>query len=101
MEKTSKKVDKHYFSKENLHEKLIPYAFFESVRIGADFTPFLADDLPMSPEDVRSFLGAFLHVLPCDDTTDCLLVYKKSERLYDVRKCSVNLKDGKITDIFA
>ena len=80
---------------------LIAYAFFESVRIGADFTHFLADDLPMSPEDVRSFLGAFLHVLPCDDTTDCLLVYKKSERLYDVRKCSVNLKDGKITDIFA
>lgn len=79
---------------------LIAYAFFESVRIGADLTPFLADDLPMNAEDVRSFLGEFLHVLPCEEPTDCLLVYKKSERLYDVRKYTVSLQNGKVSDIF-
>lgn len=80
---------------------LIAYAFFESVRIGADFSCFLADDLPMCAEDVRSFLGEFLHVLPYEEPTECLLVYRKAERLYDVRKCAVSLKDGKITDIFS
>jgi hypothetical protein len=55
----------------------------------------------MGAEDVRSFLGEFLHVLPCEEPTECLLVYRKSERLYDVRTCAVSLKNGKITDIFS
>ena len=82
-----------------LQDGLIAYAFFESVRIGADISPFLDDDLSMGESDVRSFLGEFLHVLPCDEPTECLLVYKKAERLYDVRKFMVTIQDGKITDI--
>ena len=78
---------------------LLAYAFFESVRIGAEFTEFLCDELSTTPTAIREFLGNFLHVLPTENDTDCLLVYQKSERLFDVRKFSVAIQDGKITDL--
>lgn len=80
---------------------LLAYAFFESIRIGADFNPFLCDELQKSPETVLDFLGAFLHVLPTPDPSVCLLTYKKAERLFDVRKFSVRIEDGLIVDITA
>ncbi len=80
---------------------LLAYAFFESIRIGADFAPFLCDELQKSPETVLDFLGAFLHVLPTPEPNVCLLTYKKAERLFDVRKFSVLLEDGLIVDITA
>ena len=80
---------------------LLAYAFFESIRIGADFAPFLCDELQNSPETVLDFLGAFLHVLPTPDPNVCLLTYKKAERLFDVRKFSVRIQDGLIVDITA
>lgn len=78
---------------------LIAYGFFESVRIGADFTDFLSADLPLSQDGAKEFLGDFVHVLPCEQPTECLLVYKKAERLFDVRKFTVTVHEGKITDI--
>ena len=78
---------------------LLAYAFFESVRIGADFTQFLCKELQEHPENITDFLGNFLSVLPTANPTVCLLVYKKAERLFDVRKFSVVFDDGKITDI--
>ena len=80
-------------------ESLLAYAFFESVRIGADFAVFLCDDLQESAPSVRDFLGNFLHVLPTSNDAECLLVYKKAERLFDARKFTVTLEGGKITDV--
>lgn len=78
---------------------LLAYAFFESVRIGADFSCFLCEELQKNPENTTDFLGNFLSVLPTANPTVCLLVYKKAERLFDVRKFSVVVEDGKITDV--
>lgn len=80
-------------------EGLLAYAFFESVRIGAEFTEFLCDELSASPTAIREFLGDFLYVLPTAEESECLLVYKKSERLFDVRKFTVTVENGKITDL--
>ncbi len=78
---------------------LLAYAFFESVRIGADFTCFLCEELQKNLVTITDFLGEFLSVLPTANPTVCLLVYKKAERLFDVRKFSIVVEDGKITDI--
>jgi len=78
---------------------LIAYAFFESVRIGADFTAFLCEELQESADSVREFLGNFLHVLPTPTPTECLLVYRKAERLFEVRRFAVTLEEDKITDV--
>ncbi len=78
---------------------LLAYAFLESVRIGADFTEFLCEELSANAAAVREFLGNFLYVLPTAEPTECLLVYKKAERLFDVRKFVVTVADGKITDV--
>lgn len=78
---------------------LLAYAFFEAVRIQADVTPFLCDDLCEKSDSVYDFLGDFLHVLPTEDPTECLLVYQKAERLFDVRRFKVIIDGDKITDV--
>ena len=78
---------------------LIAYAFFESVRIGADFPAFLCEDLQKNTTAIRDFLGDFLHVSPTELPEKCLLVYQKAERLFDVRPFSVVIEEDTITDI--
>ena len=78
---------------------LIAYAFFESVLIGADYTPFLSESLRKDAEKIPAFLGNFLSVLPRDDENSCGLVYRKAERLFEMKIFRVSVSDGKITDI--
>lgn len=78
---------------------LLAYAFFEAVRIGADVTPFLCDELQEKADSVCEFLGGFLEVLPTENPNECLLVYKKAERLFDVRRFRVTVQGEKITDV--
>lgn len=78
---------------------LFVYAFFESVRIGADITSFLGETLLPKAALLADFLGKFLYVLPTNDPHVCHLVYKKNERLYDVRPFTATLHNGKITDV--
>ena len=78
---------------------LIAYAFFESVRIGADFSVFLCEELQNNADSVRDFLGNFSCVLPTESPKQCLLVYQKAERLFDVRPFFVELKEDTIVDI--
>lgn len=78
---------------------LIAYAFFESVRIGAEIHPFLCEELLPKSQLLTDFLGKFLYVLPTDDPCVCRLVYQKAERVFDVRPYTVRLQNGKIADI--
>jgi hypothetical protein len=78
---------------------LLAYAFFESVRIGADFSPFLCEELQENAQTIREFLGDFLYVLPSENPKQCLLVYRKAERLFDVRPFTIQLLDDVITDV--
>ncbi len=74
-------------------------AFFESVLIGADPLPFLSDELSEKAESLREFLGDFRSVVLTGERNRVGLVYKRRERIFDVRYFRIELSDGKITNI--
>ncbi len=78
---------------------LLAYAFFESILLKADFTPFLCDELVADAEQIRAFLGEFFSVLPTNSENECGLVRQKGERLFSVDYYSVRIEKGKIIDI--
>ena len=82
-------------------ETLLPYAFFESVLIGADFAQLLAEETRGDADNIRAFLGEFSAVVPTDDPLVCGLVKRKAERLYEVAYYGVRIKNGKITDVLS
>lgn len=82
-----------------LHDNLLPFAFFESVLIGANFKELLSDELQPSSDKIQAFLGDFEAVTLTKNANVCGLVKKKAERLYEVQYYTVECKDGKITDI--
>ncbi len=79
--------------------ELLPYAFFESVLIGADFAPFLSEELQKKSDFLKDFLGDFISVIVTDTPNVCGLVYRKAERLFDVRYFTATVENGKIADI--
>lgn len=48
----------------SLPEKLLPYAFFEELKLGKTPTDFLAPKLRPRAEDLKAFAGNFVSVLP-------------------------------------
>ncbi|MBQ8885981.1 MAG: hypothetical protein IJY62_06410 [Clostridia bacterium] len=85
--------------REALLKELVPYAFFESVLLGADYTAYLSDELKARAAEIKEFLGNFVAVVPTKNEGECGLVRKKDERLFEVAYFSAEIKDGKITDI--
>lgn len=79
--------------------ELLPYAFFESVLIGADYAAFLSDELAENADKIVGFLGDFIAVTTTDDPYCCGLVRKKGERLYSLSYYRVKVQDGEITDV--
>ena len=84
---------------ETLKAELLPFAFFESVLLGANYPSFLSDDLASQAEKLKGYLGDFCSVTLTDKPNVCGLVYKKSERLFEIENCAVSIENGKITDI--
>lgn len=80
-------------------DELLPYAFFESVLIGANFKVLLADELQSDADKIRAFLGDYESVTLTDDPNVCGLVKRKAERLYEVEYYTAKCENGKITDI--
>ena len=80
-------------------EEWLAYTFFESVRIGAVTQEFLCDELKPRADELRAFLGDFVHVMPTDEKNCCALLYKKAERLYEAKYYSVSTENGQILDI--
>lgn len=84
---------------ETLRDELIPYAFFESVLIGADFSEMLSDELKERAEHIKAFLGDFVSVTLTNEPQTCGLVRKKKERLFELHYFTAEVKEGKIVDI--
>lgn len=74
-------------------------AFFESILIGADPLPFLHETLSEKADSLREFLGDFRSVVLTDARDRVGLVYKRKERIYDLRYFRIELEDGKIKNI--
>ena len=84
---------------EKLRDELLPYAFFESVLIGADFSEMLSDELKERAEHIKAFLGDFVSVTLTNEPQTCGLVRKKKERLFELHYFTAEVKEGKIVDI--
>ena len=87
------------FSLEKIQNELLPFAFFESVLIGANYAEFLCDSLKEKADGIRAFLGDFVAVTLTKEPHTCGLVRHKAERLFEVAYFTVETNDGKITDI--
>ena len=74
-------------------------ALFESALIGADVRPFLSDALAQKAGSLKEYLGDFRSVVLTDSPEKVGLVYPRKERVFDVRYYSVELSDGKISNI--
>ncbi len=79
--------------------EILPYAFFESVLIGANCAEFLSDELIPDADKIRAFLGDFIAVVLTDDPFVCGLVRSKGERLYSLAYYRVTVQNGKIIDV--
>ena len=84
---------------EKLRDELLPYAFFESVLIGADFSEMLSDELKERAEHIKAFLGDFVSVTLTNEPQTCGLVRKKKDRLFELHYFTAEVKEGKIVDI--
>lgn len=84
---------------EKIAEELLPYAFFESVLIGAEYQSMLSDELAQKADGLREFLGDYVAVTLTNDPCVCGLVRKKAERLFELSYFTVTLERGKISDI--
>ncbi|MBO5240953.1 MAG: hypothetical protein J6B56_06015 [Clostridia bacterium] len=82
-----------------LQAELLPFAFFESVLVGADYASLLSNDLAPQAERLKEYLGDFKAVTLTDDPNVCGLVYAKGERLFEVKPFTVTLQNGKIADV--
>ena len=80
-------------------EATFALALFESVLIGADALPFLSDALAQKASVLKEFLGDFVSVVLSDRPDRVGLVYRRKERIFDVRYFTVAVKDGKIENI--
>lgn len=81
------------------NESTFALALFESALIGADCSPFLADNLAPKASALKEYLGEYCSVVltPARDIVG--LVYPRKDRIFDVRYFMVTLTDGKISNI--
>ena len=91
-------IQERFFTQDKRAE-LLPYAFFESVLLGVDYTEFLSDELLEKANALREFLGEYTSVVITESPFVCGLVRKKGERIYEVDYYTVQVLDGKIVDI--
>ncbi len=84
---------------EALDENLLAYAFFESILLKADYESFLCDELLSDAPAIIEFLGEFLSVTLTNQPNVCGLVKRKAERLFTLDYVTVEIKNGKITDV--
>ena len=85
--------------REKIKDELLPFAFFESVLIGANYREMLSDELAPDYDKIKEYLGDFCAVTLTDDPSVCGLVRKKGERLFEVVYFTAKTENGKICDI--
>ncbi len=80
-------------------DELLPYAFFESVLIGANYAEFLSDELAQNADKIVDFLGDFIAVTLTDNPFVCGLIRKKADRLFSLSYYHVEIQNGTIIDV--
>ena len=80
-------------------EATFALALFESALIGADCTPFLADNLAEKAAALKEYLGDYRSVVLTAERDKIGLAYERKERVFDVRYFLVEMREGKISNI--
>ena len=80
-------------------EATFALALFESALIGADCTPFLAENLIDKATALKEYLGDFRSVVLTGERDKVGLVYERKERVFDVRYFHIEITDGKVSNI--
>ncbi len=80
-------------------ESTFALALFESALIGADCTPYLAENLKEKAGSLKNFLGKYGSVVLTEEKDLVGLVYERKPSVFDVRYFRVTLSDGKISNI--
>lgn len=86
-------------NEDKITEELLPYAFFESVLIGANYAEILSNELLSGADKIAAYLGDFCAVTLTAEPSICGLVYQKAERLFKVNYFAVTIENKKIVDI--
>lgn len=81
------------------NEATFALALFESALIGADCTPFLAENLLEKADSLKEYLGEFRSVVLTGERDKVGLVYERKERVFDVRYFRIETTDGKVSNI--
>ena len=84
---------------EEKEEGLLAYAFFQSVLLGLEYEQFLGEPLRDKAKELPAFLGDFFDVLPQEEENACGLLYRKADRLYEIKIFRVTTEEGKIVEI--
>ena len=87
---------------------VLHFAFFESVLTRGDFANYLCDELKANAEALPSYLGEFVDVtIPYrkfyerhGEIFAAGLVYPVAPNLFSVKYYAVDIKDGKITNVY-
>ena len=74
-------------------------ALFECVNIGVDPAPYLHEKIRDKADSLKEFLGDYRSVLLTDSPQRVGLIYRRKERVFDVRYFQITLEDGKISNI--
>lgn len=86
----------------------IPFAFFESVLHGGDFSKYLCEEMKAKANVLPKYLGNFVDVcvptekfyMQHDNESAVGLIYKKKPNLYDLKYFAVTTKADKITNVY-
>ena len=77
-------------------EKL-PFAFLEAIRLKADLSPYISEELLSRQEALYSFFPSFVQTIAAGEEPAVLL--KKKENLFFVQIVRFEYKDGKIDNV--
>ncbi|MDE7084454.1 MAG: hypothetical protein K2O81_04355, partial [Clostridia bacterium] len=90
-------------------EKILHFAFFESILTRGDYIKYLGDELKESAAALPEFLGEFVDVtVPYSRFYDAHpeavhaagLVYPVKKNLFNIKYFAVDIADGKITNVY-
>lgn len=90
-----------------LDERVLPFAFFQEIAAGGDFTPYLCEELAGKPEQIREYLGAFegvylpkeIFYLTHGKQNAAGLLYRRGDNVWDAKFFCVQRENGKIANI--
>ena len=90
------------FDKTALPAALVPYAFFEELNCGGDYAFYLSEKVKENADKLKTYFGEFLSVMPPPpfrNENEIGLIYKAGKNKYSVDYASVEISDGKITNL--